>query len=139
MWLRANGYMLVAGPATDQNLLGVRALARSLFYRMNDGDGWFEEAKQTFSRTDMIREGQWLMLRMGDVPNSRSKNWNEQLKLVSDPEYVPNAAEVSYGVTVYRKVRGFLPLDELLRAYVVRGCGRRPRPRRLLRQAESQR
>lgn len=106
MWLRTNGYMLVTGPTTDQNLLGVRALDRSLFYRKNDGDGWFEEEKQTFSRTDMVRGGRWLMLRKGDVPNSRSKNWKEQSSLVTSPEHVPNVAEVSYGVTVYRKVRG---------------------------------
>lgn len=106
MWLRTNGYMLVAVPAFDQNLLGVHALDRSLFYRKNDGDGWFEDEKHTFSRTDMIRGRQWLMLRKGDVPNSRSKNWNEQSKLVASPERVPNVAEVCYGVTVYRKVRG---------------------------------
>jgi hypothetical protein len=105
-WLCTNGYMLVAGPASDQNLLGIRAFDRSLFYRQNDGDGWFEYKTHTFSRTDMVRGGQWLMLKKNDVPNSRSKNWNEQLKLVQNPERVPNVAEVSYGVTVYRKVRG---------------------------------
>jgi hypothetical protein len=111
-WLRTNGYMLVAGPTTDLNLLGVRALDRSLFYRKNDGDSWFEDEKHTFSRTDMVRGGQWLMLRKGDVPNSRSKNWKEQASLVTSPEYVPNVAEASYGITVYRKVRGVYLLSD---------------------------
>lgn len=105
-WLHGNGFMLVAGPQTDLNLLGVRGLDHSLFYRKNDGDGWFEEAKHTFSQIDMVRGGTWLMLRKGDVPNSRHKNWTDQSKLVTDPERVPNSAEVSYGVTVYFKVRG---------------------------------
>jgi hypothetical protein len=106
MWLRINGFMLVAGPNADLNLLGVRALDQSLFYHKSDRDDWFEQEMHTFSRIDMVRGGQWLMLRKGDVPNSRSKNWDEQSSLVTSPEYVPNAAEFTYGVTVYGKVRG---------------------------------
>jgi hypothetical protein len=104
MWLRQNGYMLVAGPATDQNLLDVRDFDNQLFY--SKSEGWYAEDKQTFSRTDMVRGGQWLMLRKGDVPKSRGETWSKQYDMVKAPEYVPNVAEVSYGVTVYRKVRG---------------------------------
>jgi hypothetical protein len=106
LWLRSNGYMLVAGPNIDTNLIGVRAFDRSLFYSQNDGEGWWENKKETFSRTDIVKGGKWLMLRKGDVPNSRSRNWTEQSQLVRSPEFIPNAAEVSYGATVYRKVRG---------------------------------
>ncbi|MFZ2252832.1 MAG: hypothetical protein WAW13_01505 [Minisyncoccia bacterium] len=104
MWLRKNGFMLVAGPTTDLNLLGVRALNRSLFYNKNDDEAWFEEVKHTFTQADMVKGGEWLMLRKGAVPHSRSKNWGEQYMLVDDLERIPNTAEVSYGVTVYRKL-----------------------------------
>lgn len=123
-WLHTNGYMLVAGPATDQNLPGVRDLDNQLFYSKTEG--WYAEDKHTFSRTDMVRGGQWLMLKKGDVPNSRSKNRNEQSKLVISPEHVPNAAEVSYGVIVYCKVRGvYLLPDFYVRTSSVDADGRR--------------
>ncbi len=114
LWLRINDYMLVAGPNVDLNLLGVRALDRSEFYYQNDGDGWFEDKAHTFSQADIVCGGKWLMLRKGDMPNSRLKNWREQLKLLSELERVPNVAEVSYGVTVYRKVRSVYLLPNLL-------------------------
>ncbi len=112
MWLRTNGYMLVAGPNEDLNLFGVRALDCLLFYPHDDYECWYIDEKQIFSRTDIVRGGQWLMLRKEGVPNSRSKRWSEQSKLVALPEYIPNVAEVSYGVTAYQKVRGVCLLKD---------------------------
>lgn len=114
-WGRENNYMLVAGPTDDLNLLSVRVLDRSLFFSEKD---WFEEKQHTFSRMDMIHGGQWFMLRKSDVPSSRGKKWVEQLALIADFEYVPNAAEVSYGMSVYRELRGGYPF----KGFNVRTC-----------------
>lgn len=114
VWLRGNGFMLVAGPHVDFNLLGLRTLDSSLYYRKDDNDDkWFEETGRKVSQTDMVHGGQWLMLRKGGMPKSRSKNWNEQSMLVDNPERVPNVAEVSYGVAAYLKVRGVYCLSDL--------------------------
>lgn len=104
-WLLSNGYMLVPGPNRDLNLFGVRALDRSLFLH-KEGVSWFEDKNQTFSRTDLVRGGKWLMLRKGEVPDPRNETWLQDLDRVRAPEYIPNVAEVSYGVTLYYKVRG---------------------------------
>ena len=106
MWAQEHNHMLVAGPIAETNLVGVRTLDSSLFFNENDGEGWWENAMETFSRHDVVKDGQWLMLRKGDVPDSRYRDWIYQSRLVTNPEFVPNAAEISYGATVFHKVRG---------------------------------
>lgn len=104
LWLRSNGYMLVATPPTDTNLLQVRDLDNQLFY--SKSKGWYAESQHTFSREDVVKAGEWLMVRKEPYPNSRSKNWDEQKNLITEVEHVPNASEVAYAVTAYYKVRG---------------------------------
>lgn len=114
LWLRANGYMLIAGPPTEMNLREVRELENKLFYSKTEG--WYAENGQTFSREDKVVAGEWLAIRKEAVPNSFSKTWNEQQDLITEDEHVPNAPTVSYAVTAYYKVRGIY----LLRGKYVR-------------------
>jgi hypothetical protein len=102
-WLRRNDFMLVAGSPRDMSLLDIRELERSYFYSKEGG--WYSKSKETFARNDKVT-CRWLMLRKGIVPNSTSKTWGEQEKLLSDLEVVPNAAEQVWGMTVYKAVRG---------------------------------
>lgn len=104
LWLRANGYMLIAGPTTELNLLQVRDLDNQLFYSKTEG--WYAEDKEKFAQADVVNAGQWLAIRKEAVPNSFSKTWDEQQDLITKVEHVPNAPEVSYAVTAYCKVRG---------------------------------
>lgn len=103
LWLRANGYMLIAGPPTEMNLLEVWELDNKLFYSKTEG--WWSESNQTFSREDKVACGEWLAIRKDEVPNSFSKTWKEQQDLLGEDEHVPNAPEVSYAVTAYFKAR----------------------------------
>ena len=117
-WLRSNDYMLVATPPTDHNLLQVRDLGNQLFY--SKSEGWYTEDSQKFSRDDVVKAGMWLAIRKEPYPNSLRKTWDEQTALLTDDEHVPNAAEVSYAVTAYSKVRGIYLLRYLLRGVYVR-------------------
>lgn len=99
-WCRDNGYMLVAGPNRPMSLLNVRAVKKDHFYS-KDG-GWY--AEKAFAQNDKV-ETRWLMLRKEPVPESTSKNWNEQRALLSDEEMVPNVAEVAWCLTSYKAVR----------------------------------
>ena len=103
MWLKSNGSLLQATPPTDCNLLQVRDLDNQIFYRKMEG--WFAESQHTFSREDVVKAGEWPMVRKDPYANSRKKTWNEQSALLSDKEQVPNASEFSYAVTAYYKVR----------------------------------
>lgn len=105
-WLRENHHVLVCTPVADTNLLGVRSFDNQLFYSKQGG--WYAEDRQKFARTDVVKGGQWLMFSKGAAPNLFwSKNLPEKRILVTaGQERVPNAAEVSYGMTLYRKVRG---------------------------------
>lgn len=114
LWLRANGYMLIAGPSTEMNLLGVRELDNKLFYSKTRG--WYAEDGQKFATDDKVNAGEWLAIRKDEMPNSKSKTWKEQQDLITEDEHVPNAPEVSYAVTAYYKVRGIY----LLRGKYVR-------------------
>jgi len=110
LWLRANGYILIAGPPTELNLLEVRELDNKLFYSKTEG--WYAKDKEKFAKDDKISDGEWLALRKEAVPNSFSKKWNEQQELITKVERVPNATEVSYAITAYYKVRGIYLLSE---------------------------
>jgi hypothetical protein len=102
-WLRTNGYMLLATPSSDMNLLQVRDHDNQLFF--SKSKGWYAESQHTFSREDVVEAGQWLMVRKEPYLNSHKKTLNEQKDLLTDVEHVPNAPEVSYAVTAYFKVR----------------------------------
>ena len=103
MWLKSTGSMLQATPPNNINLLHVRDLDNQLFY--SKSEGWYAEGQHTFSREDVVKAGQWLMVRKEPYANSRKKTWDEQKNLLTDVEHVPNAPEVSYAVTAYYKVR----------------------------------
>ncbi len=102
-WLRRNDFMLVAGSPREMSLLDIRELERRYFYSREGG--WYNNESEKFARNDKVT-CRWLMLRKGIVPNSTSKTWDEQEKLLSDLEAVPNAAEQVWGMTVYKAVRG---------------------------------
>jgi hypothetical protein len=102
-WLKRNGYMLVAGSPSEMSLLDVRELNRN-YFRSKEG-GWYNESREAFARNDKVT-CRWLMLRKGIVPNSTSKTWGEQQKLLTDLELTPNVAEEVWGMTTYKAVRG---------------------------------
>ena len=100
-WCRDNSYMLVAGPNRPMSLLEIRTMKNGYFYS-KDG-GWY--ADQNFSQKDKV-ETKWYMIRKNPVPESTSKNWEEQQPLISDVETVPNSAEFTWAITTYKAVRG---------------------------------
>jgi len=101
-WLRENGFVLMAGTPNPMSLLEVRNLNAQLFYTKEGG--WYAEPKQKFSLENKVT-AEWLMLRKGIVPNSTKKTWDEQQKLLSEVEYVPNTPETTWGETTYKEVR----------------------------------
>jgi len=102
-WLKANDYMLVAGPPYTLSLLSMQRRDDTLFYHDSE-EGWYANYKERFFYADTISPG-WLALRKSSVPGSTEKTWGEQQASLSDNERVPNAAEVAWGLTTYQKVR----------------------------------
>ena len=109
-WLRENGFVLMAGTPGPMSLPEVRNLNAQLFYTKEGG--WYAEPKQKFSREDKVT-AEWLMLRKGIVPNSTRKNWDEQQKLLTEVEYVPNAPEATWGITTFKEVRNVWLLPDI--------------------------
>ena len=100
-WCKEHNYAVLAAPSYPINLLNIRMLDSNLFY--SKSGGWYSQEK--FASDNKTAQG-WLLIRKDPVPESTSKNWNEQNKLLSGVESVPNSAEVSWLVTIYFKVRG---------------------------------
>lgn len=100
-WCKDNGYAVMPAPPTAMSMLDVREIQSAHFYSKTGG--WYSDQK--FAREDKTSFG-WLAIRKTPVPNSTSKNWNEQGKLLSALERVPNAAEMSWFITTYFEVRG---------------------------------
>jgi hypothetical protein len=101
--LKAEGRALMPEPPEALALLDVRTLDPALFYSKTGG--WYAEASQKFASEDKTSFG-WLMARKTPVPDSTNRTWSEQCKLLSNVEYVPNAAEMGWFVTTFFKVRG---------------------------------
>ncbi len=104
MWLRFNGYMLVATPPNDSNFLQVCGFDNKVFYYKTEC--WYVEDKEEFARNDVVKAGEWLMVRKEMYPGSRSRTWKEQQNLLNEVEHVPNVPEMAYAVTAYHKVHG---------------------------------
>jgi len=101
IWLRDNNYALVAGPPNPMSLIEIRDMKPEYFYTKTGG--WYSESKEEFSRNDKVLPA-WLGLRKNPVPNSTSKNWDEQNSLLTKVERVPNSAETAWGITTYKAV-----------------------------------
>lgn len=102
--LRANNFALVAGPPKPMSLLEVRDADFSCWFYTKT-EGWYSNAIEKFAVNDKAPTG-WLAIRKEPVSNSRNRNWNEQLSLISDNERVPNAGEMSWFLTIFFNVRG---------------------------------
>lgn len=100
-WCKENGYAVMPAPPTAMSTLDVREIQSAHFYSKTGG--WY--ADQKFAREDKTSFG-WLLIKKTPVANSTSKTWNEQNKLLSKLETVPNAAEMCWFITTYFEVRG---------------------------------
>ena len=100
-WCKDNGYAVMPAPPTAMSLLDVREIQSTHFYSKTGG--WYSDQK--FAREDRTSFG-WLAIKKTPISDSTSKNWNEQNKLLSALETVPNAAEMSWFITTYFEVRG---------------------------------
>lgn len=100
-WCKDNGYAVMSAPPQACSTLDVREIQSAHFYSKTGG--WY--ADQKFAHKDKTSFG-WLMVKKTPVSDSTSKTWNEQGKLLSALEKVPNAAEMCWFVTTYFEVRG---------------------------------
>ncbi len=113
--IRDAGMMLVAGPPTAMSILDIRALHAGYFHSEGpdqDDEDWYDHSSEKFSRNDKIEALGWLALRKEPVDDSLSKNWEEQQALVKAPMYVPNAAELAWGLTTYKAVNDVNLLED---------------------------
>lgn len=105
-WCKENGYAVMPAPPTAMSTLDVREIQSAHFYSKTGG--WY--ADQKFACEDKTSFG-WLLIKKTPVSNSTSKTWNEQSKLLSALEKVPNAAEMCWFITTYFEVRGVRLLE----------------------------
>lgn len=121
-WLSLNGYMLVAGPPTNLNLLQVMDFNRGLF--QVKGCGWSRDDVQIFSRNDLVLGLDWVAVRKKSVPGSFNQTWEAQKKLIVPCTYVPNITQVSYASTAYCRLRSpYLFQDNYVRTSSVSAAG----------------
>jgi hypothetical protein len=102
LWLRDNGFVLIAGPPLPMSLMEICELEYRLFYRKHGGviNYCYNEK---FFLEDKIHTD-WLMLKKTAIENSFGRMWDKQLELISEVEYVPNAPEACWGITTYKKI-----------------------------------
>lgn len=106
--LKDNGFALVPQPPQPMSLLDVRALESGQFYSQTGG--WY--ADYAFAKDNKTGTG-WLAIKKTPVDGSLSKTWDEQNRLLKDGESVPNAAEMSWFITTFFKVRGVRLFERL--------------------------
>ncbi len=96
------GYGLMPRPPKKLSLVDIRATWPDRF-RQNTGR-WYEQ--EQFSKSDLTGGTGWPATRETPANGSTKKSMEEQDKLLTDTEYVPNAAEMSWFVATLFGVRG---------------------------------
>lgn len=109
-WCKDNGYAVVAGPPESTVLLRIRDLKSSLFAR--ESGGWFAEKTEKWAFEEKV-SAKWLAMKKTCFPRSTDKTWDEQQRMLSDVERVPNAAEVAWFLTTYAEVRNKRLMDNV--------------------------
>ena len=107
--IRDTGMMLAASPSTAMSMLDVRTLNSDYFCSKGPDKGnagWYDNAKEKFSREDKVESGVWIAFRKEPVEGSFNKTWKQQEVFVKSPCIVPNAAEATWIMTTYKAVRG---------------------------------
>lgn len=99
--LKESGRGLMPQPPKALSLLDVRA-AKPTNFRSETG-GWYE--RQEFAKDDVTGTG-WLAIKKESVADSTNRSWSDQNKLITLAEYVPNAAEASWFITIFFDVHG---------------------------------
>ena len=103
LWLYVNRYILIAGMPTELNRLQIRMLHIKFF--KSKTEEWYAVHREKLAKREVVKAGEWLAICKEAVPNSFNKTWDQQMQLITEVEYVPNASEVIYAVTAYLKVR----------------------------------
>lgn len=107
-WYKDNSYAVIPAPPTAMSTLDVQEI-QSADSCLKTGE-WYTDEK--FAYGDRTFSG-WLAIKKTSVSDSTSKNWNEQINLLSVHEKVPNAAEMIWFITTYFKVRGVRLFEDL--------------------------
>ena len=102
-------HVLIAIPALS--ILDIRSRTDCALFYFQSG-AWYESEKFA---TDKGTIG-WHLVRKTDVPNSRSKMWNDQQHLLGPDEEIPTAHVVVYTIMAYWKNQG----ARLFETYYVR-------------------
>ncbi|MSU74564.1 hypothetical protein EXS57_02170 [Candidatus Kaiserbacteria bacterium] len=102
--LKTSGYALVPQPPRALSLLSIRDLGPHYF--QDSTEGWYERKEfASFGKKNRTGAG-WLAIKKTPVTDSTFKTFDEQKKLLTEVEYVPNAAEVCWFMTRFYSVRG---------------------------------
>jgi len=103
-WAKAYGYAVVAGPPAPVNIAILHAFHPKFFISSFDGEkkGWYLD--QPFAKNDQVSSN-WLIIKKEPLTESLDKYWIDQAALLSGNESVPNAAEMSWFMISFYKVR----------------------------------
>ncbi len=99
-----NTHILVA--VLPLTILGIcNNVARNLFCQPEDA--WYK--RELFAQDhggEGMEVNRWYLVRNTPVPNSTSKNWNEQKMLIGEDEYVPSARVMVYTIIGHYQLTG---------------------------------
>ncbi len=119
-WGRDNNHILVAGPNHPMSLIDIRNLNKDDFYPSLEAheafNWWYTEERQKFAQNDTVKVV-WYMVNKKTVPGSVYRSWNNQIALLSDFEFVPNAAELVWAITSHKAVRGTYLFSDICSPY----------------------
>ncbi len=100
-WCRENDYALIPAPPTAMSLID---LWKIKFICLTTNNGAWYYFDRPLCREEKTGSG-WLMIKKTPVLSSESKTWDDQNRLLSEVEVVPNTVELSWLIFTYLKVR----------------------------------
>lgn len=99
-WCHDNEYMVVAGPNRPMSLLDIRSIKNDYFLKEKDR----LYTTETFYLEDKV-ETKWYMIRKIPMLDLSSKQREQQMKILSGIEVIPNSAEFIWALIIYKEIR----------------------------------
>lgn len=104
-----NTHILFAG--YPLSLLDLKIMKSNLFYNQI----WYKYKEEEFASEEKV-ELKWYLIRRDCIPESTSKDWQEQLAMLKEDEEIPRACEIVYMIILYYLARN----DRLFKTFYTR-------------------
>lgn len=105
-----DNYILIPGPPNHLNLLQIEKIQEKIKIGEKNEPWFVAHHEEHFAKKEVVIFCKWIAVKK--EPQFFYKTWDEQQKLISKTDYVPNVATIAYTYINYYMARGIRLLND---------------------------